>query len=189
MSELLLDAKIVAIAHALERAKLPYAFGGAIALAYYAAPRGTEDIDLNAFIPVERAEALLAPLRALGVDAAATDPEPPTHQRTLRWDHTPIHVFFSYDALHERCRERAREVPFADDTIRILGAEDIVIFKVVYDRPKDRAEVREVLLCLGERFDAAYAIAWLERILGRDDARVARFRAALAELAGAQRAG
>jgi hypothetical protein len=38
---------------------------------------------------------------------------------------------------------------------------------------------------LGERFDAAYTIEWLERLLGMDDARVARFRAAVAELSSA----
>ena len=48
--------------------------------------------------------------------------------------------------------------------------------------PKDRAEVREVLLCLGERMDVVYTIGWLERILGREDARVTRFREAAADL-------
>lgn len=185
MSELLLDAKVAAIARALGAAKVPYAFGGAIALAYYAAPRGTEDIDLNAFLPAEAAESVIAALRPLGIEGPEAGTEMPTHQLNLRWEHTPVHVFFSYDPFHDRCRDRAREVPFADGRIRILGAEDITIFKVVYDRPKDRAEVREVLLCLGERFDAAYTIEWLERLLGTDDARVARFRAALAELSNA----
>jgi hypothetical protein len=46
----MLDGKVMRIAQALEQAQIPYAFGGAIALAYYAAPRGTEDIDINVFL-------------------------------------------------------------------------------------------------------------------------------------------
>ena len=44
---MLLDEKIVAIGRALEAADIPHAFGGAQALAYYATPRATHDIDLN----------------------------------------------------------------------------------------------------------------------------------------------
>jgi hypothetical protein len=73
-------------------------------------------------------------------------------------------------------------VPFAGGEIWILSAEDITIFKVIYDRPKDRVEVREALLCMGERMDTAYPIEWLERILGSEDARVTRFRGAVVEL-------
>ena len=103
-------------------------------------------------------------------------------QRVLLWEHTPIHVFFSYDPFHESCKARARQVPFADGEISILSAEDITIFKVIYDRPKDLAEVREVLLCMGERMDVEYMVGWLERILGSEDTRVRSFRAATAEL-------
>jgi hypothetical protein len=70
--------------------------------------------------------------------------------------------------------------------IRILSAEDITIFKVIYDRPKDRAEVREVLLCMGEQMDVTYTIEWLERILESEDERVTRFRGAVAELVSAR---
>lgn len=182
MTELLLDAKVMGIARALERAHIPYAFGGAIALAYYAAPRGTEDIDVNVFLEAEAAGTCLEELERLGIGSPAADRDMHDHQVVLSWEHTPIHVFFSYDPLHERCRARARRVPFAEGEIWILSAEDITIFKVIYDRPKDRAEVREVLLCMGERMDVVYTIGWLERILGHEDARVTRFREAAADL-------
>ena len=174
------------IARALGRARIPYAFGGAIALAYYAAPRGTEDIDVNVFLGPEEAGTCFEELERLGIGSPAADRDMHHHQVVLSWEHTPIHLFFSYDPFHGSCKARARQVPFADGEIWILSAEDITIFKVIYDRPKDRAEVREVLLCMGERMDVAYTIGWLERILGSEDARVTRFRGAVAELVSAR---
>jgi hypothetical protein len=185
VTDLLLDSKVMGIAKALEHARIPYAFGGAIALAYYAAPRGTEDIDVNVFLNAEEAGTCLEELERLGIESSAADRDMHDHQVVLSWKHTPIHLFLSYDPFHESCKARARQVPFTDGEIWILSAEDITVFKVIYDRPKDRAEVREVLLCMGERMDVAYTIGWLERILGSEDARLTRFRGAVAELVAA----
>lgn len=183
MTDSLLDTKVMAIAQALEKSQIPYAFGGAIALAYYAAPRGTEDIDVNVFLKAEQAATCFEALERLGIIGSPTaDRDVQHHQVVLFWEYTPIHVFFSYDSLHESCKARARQVPFAEGEIWILSAEDIAIFKVIYDRPKDLAEVREVLLCVGERMDVEYTIGWLERILGSEDTRVTSFREATADL-------
>jgi hypothetical protein len=182
----MLDGKVMGIAQTLEHARIPHAFGGAIALAYYAAPRGTEDIDVNVFLRVEEAGTCLQELERLGIGSPAADRDAHDLQVILSWEHTPIHLFFSYDPFHASCEARVRKVPFADGEIWILSAEDTAIFKVIYDRPKDRAEVREVLLCMGEQMDVAYTFGWLERILGREDARVTRFQAAVAELVPAR---
>ena len=40
----------------------PHAFGGALALAYYAEPAATIDIDLNVFVAVDRFDDVAAPL-------------------------------------------------------------------------------------------------------------------------------
>ena len=55
-----LAERVVALDAAL--ADVPHAFGGALALAYYAEPRATIDIDLNVFVPAERFEDVAAPL-------------------------------------------------------------------------------------------------------------------------------
>jgi len=179
-----LDAQVASIGEALERAGIAYAFAGAIALAFYAAPRATEDVDVNVFVPIEEAEAVRAALAPLGVAGELAASDRARHRMTLSWHRTPIHLFFAYDPFHEACRARAREVPYGDARIRVLSAEDITIFKVVYDRPRDRREVREVLLCMGERLDVGYTLGWLDRLLGAEDRRVADFRAGVAALRG-----
>ena len=68
-----LDEKMVAIERAFETADIAHAFGGANALAYYATPRATVDIDVNIFAPASRAGEVLASLGALGATVDAPD--------------------------------------------------------------------------------------------------------------------
>jgi hypothetical protein len=178
---LLLDEKVIALERALAEARVPHAFGGALALAYYGTPRGTVDIDLNVFVPAERAGPVLERLAALGVATRGADALreiAARGQTRLRWDGTPLDLFFSYDALHESAMKRRRTVPFGDDAeIPILSAEDLAVFKALFDRPKDWTDLREMLFAEGARFDADYALRWLRRILPAEDERLRRFEA------------
>jgi hypothetical protein len=180
---LALDEKVAALEAALEAAAIPHAFGGALALAYYAAPRGTHDIDLNVFISEKRAERVLATLADLGVAAGGAAPLRAVRDRgqvRVHWEHTPIDLFFSYDPLHDRCAERARRVPFGDGvTLPILSAEDLAIFKVIFDRAKDWTDIDEMLYALGAEFDSYYAMEWLRRILEAGDPRLLRIETVL----------
>lgn len=175
---LALDEKVAALEDALTAAKIPHAFGGALALAYYAAPRGTHDIDLNVFVSEKRAARVLARLADLGIAAGGTEPLRAVRDRgqvRVHWEHTPIDVFFSYDPFHDRCAERARRVPFGDGvTLPILSAEDLTVFKVLFDRSKDWTDIDEMLYALGAEFDGGYVMQWLRKILDGDDARLAR---------------
>jgi hypothetical protein len=129
------------------------------------------------------AAAVLDVLGALGVDAASATARRQLAERgqlRCRWEHVPIDLFFAYDALHARCRERALRVPFgAGASIPILSAEDLAIFKGLFDREKDWRDLRELLFALGGEFDAPYALDWLRRILAAGDERLARFEALL----------
>jgi hypothetical protein len=180
---LLLDEKIVAITRALEAARVPHAFGGALALAYYATPRATHDIDLNVFAASEEGERVLAALTPLGVappDAAQRQALRERGQLRCFWEHVPVDLFFAYDPLHERCRDRLLRVPFGGGVLLpILSAEDLAVFKVLFDRAKDWRDLAELLFALGPEFDAEYALGWLRRILAPNDERMVRFEAML----------
>jgi hypothetical protein len=181
---MLLDEKVALLARVLSEADVPHAFGGAIALAYYATPRGTRDVDINVFLPASAFDRVFAALLPLGV-------EPPTpamrrslerdEQVRLDWDATPLDLFFSYNELHDACVERQRKVAFGAERIAILSPEDLAIFKVLFARDKDWRDLQEMLLAQAPDFDATYAIGWLERIVARDDERLVRFRALVAE--------
>jgi len=176
-----LDEKVLALDRALADAGLPHAFGGALALAYYATPRGTVDIDVNVFVRADRAERVLGALEGVGVPPGGAGTRAEIRERgqtRLRWEGTPIDLFFSYDALHDRCQERLRVVPFGvGASLPILSAEDLAVFKAIFDRPKDWSDLGEVLYAQGPQFDAAYVLGWLRRILNADDPRLERFEA------------
>lgn len=175
---MLLDEKVALLTRALAAGDVPHAFGGAIALAYYATPRGTHDIDINVFLPASSLVAVLECLVPHGV-------EPPTkaqrrferdEQIRLWWDRTPIDLFFSYTELHAACVERQKKVPFGAERLPILSAEDLAIFKVLFARDKDWRDLDEMLFAQGRDFDEDYALGWLARILAPSDERLLRFR-------------
>ena len=173
MTALSLAERIIAIHAAL--ATVPHAFGGALALAYYAEPRATIDIDLNVFLPVERYDDVAAPLRTLGVnmDDEAAALVARDGQARVWWDETPVDLFFAYDAFHDAAARALRRVPFADGEIPILSPEHLVVCKAVFNRSKDWVDI-DAMLHLGRGLDAAEVLRWVGRIAGDEDPRYTR---------------
>jgi hypothetical protein len=173
-----LSEKVLLIEAALQAARLPHAFGGAIALAYYATPRATIDIDVNVFVAAERAGEVLAALTRLGAKEPSERESVRLRddgQTRIHWDKTPIDLFFSYDAFHDACLERRRAFPFGEgETIHVLAAEDLLIFKAIFDREKDWRDIAELVYSAMDELDTEWIAHWLDRIVGRDDERYRR---------------
>jgi hypothetical protein len=177
MNRMPLPDKVVAIDVAL--ADAPHAFGGAIALAYWAEPRATIDIDVNVFVPPDGYASVLDPLVALGADTTgAADAIGREGQARIMWDGTPIDLFFAYDAFHRAADVEAVEVPFADHTIRVLSPEHLTICKVVFDRPKDWIDI-DAMIMNGTPIRAAEVLRWVGRIAGDNDPRYQRIATVL----------
>ena len=179
MSALTLAQRVLAIDAALS--EVPHAFGGALALAYYAEPRATIDIDVNVFVPAEQFSEVAVPLGQLG--AAADDPSVAAlvqrdGQARVMWDATPIDLFFSYDAFHDAAGAARKVVPFGDESIPILAAEHLIVCKAVFNRPKDWVDIESVLRG-GAEIDVAEVLRWVARIAGDEDARYNRIVAVL----------
>lgn len=116
-----LPEKVTFIHHALDGAKIPHAIGGALALAYYAEPRATIDVDINVFVTTERWPEICEALAPLGVDVEVeVDDLNRDGQVRLWWDRNPVDLFFSYDPFHDAMQRSARKVPFNQETIPIL---------------------------------------------------------------------
>jgi hypothetical protein len=177
----------VLLLHAsLDAAGVPHAFGGALALAYWTAePRGTRDIDCNVFVSARESGPVLAALPSgVTIPADTVAVIAGAGQVRLWWGDTPLDLFFDYAPLHGAAAAGARRVPLAGTEIPVLGPVELVLFKALFDRTRDWADV-EAVLAAGSA-TAAELEQRLVALVGADDARVGRLaeaarRAALAE--------
>ena len=164
MTTLKFADRVVALDKAF--ARIPHAFGGAIALAYYAEPRATVDIDLNLFVAVDRYDTVAKRLVSLAIDATASavrEAIASEGQARVMWDGTPVDLFFAYDPFHDAAAQAKRRVPFADQTIPILSATHLMVCKVVFNRSKDWVDI-ESMLSYDTAVDPAEVLRWVGRI-------------------------
>ncbi len=167
-----LPDKVLAIDAALNG--IPHAFGGALALGYYAEPRSTVDVDLNVFVAPDESQVVLDRLESIGVEVAGADPGVASDgQVRVWWGRTPLDLFFSYDRFHDAAAVAVVDQPFAGGTVPVLAVEHLVVCKVVFDRPKDWVDL-DAIIERGTAIDAAEVLRWVGRFLGDDDPRYER---------------
>jgi hypothetical protein len=166
--------RLLAIRDALDGAGFAHAFGGAIALAYCTEePRGTRNVDVNVFADADRAADVLAALPA-GVVVNTVDIDAARRNGQVRvwWDDTPVDVFFDVHAFHDEAASGVRIVPFSGVSIPVLGCTALAVFKVVFNRTKDWADLEAMLEVDG--FDRSVVVGWAVRLFGPADDRTAR---------------
>jgi hypothetical protein len=178
-SPLIVLERAVDVHRRLDRAGIPHAIGGALALAYHVSQaRATNDIDLNVSANPKQPQRVFEllppdiPWTASDVAAVRRD-----GQVRLLWPipeggpAIPLDLFFPQHALHQAVDARAELVPMLDASVPILSATDLLVFKALFDRRKDWADIEE-LLRFGKP-DLDEARRWLVKIVGADDRRLA----------------
>jgi hypothetical protein len=169
--------KLLTVHQSLAAAAVPHAFGGALALAYCTAePRATMDLDVNVFLPPAQVDLVaegLAP--TVVVDAAARDAVLRDGQVRVWWGRTPLDLFFDVHDFHQLAKAHLRTVPFGDETIPVLGCDDLAVFKTLFARPKDWVDIET----MAAQLDGAYVTEWVTRLLGPDAPELARLHQAL----------
>lgn len=174
-----LGRRLLAIHDAFRGAGIPHAFGGAIALAYCTEePRGTRDLDVNVFVAPANAGPVLA---ALPQGVVATEDDGRRIERDgqvrLWWEDTPVDLFFDVHDFHRQVGAGIRSVSFLDRRVPVLACTDLVIFKAMFNRTKDWADIEEMVEA--GTVDADRALLWLTRLLGRADEVTLRLAALL----------
>jgi hypothetical protein len=171
--------KLFAIHDQLSKAGLAHAFGGAIALAYCVEePRGTRDLDVNIFVDASGAESALASLPG-GVRVGKKDIATVKRdgQARLDWDGTPIDVFLNNLPLHEAVASAVVWVRLEGREVPVLDCASLTIFKALFDRTKDWADIEEMAIATPEDIEEAAAV--LADLIGEDDPAHQRLRALL----------
>lgn len=171
-----LASRLLAIDRSLESGGIPHAFGGAIALAYCTEePRGTRDIDINVWVPVASAADVLEALPpGVAYDDGDAESIERDGQARLWWDDTPVDLFFSVHEFHTEAAGDIRSVRFEGQTIAVLGCEALAVFKALYNRTRDWADIEAMIDA--SALDCERVHAWLVRLLGSDDPATVKFQ-------------
>ncbi|MFZ2050930.1 MAG: hypothetical protein WAU69_08385 [Solirubrobacteraceae bacterium] len=180
----LLGERLLEIHDALSAAGLPHAFGGAIALAYCTQePRGTRDLDVNIFVSPAAAGAALAALPA-GVAVSPADVERAMRDGQVRlwWEETPIDIFLDVHDFHVEVAAGVRERPFMDRAIPVVDCTALAVFKALFDRTRDWADMEEMIAA--GSLDVSRATLWLRHFQGQESSAATRLEALCAGAAG-----
>lgn len=175
---MILAERLFAVHDAFTRARVPHAFGGAIALGFcIAEARGTRDLDVNIFLPTARFAEVLSALPA-PVVARPEDIETLRRddQVRLRWEDTPVDLFFMCHDFHDEVAARARTTPYEGRAIPVIDCGSLAVFKTMFNRTRDWADI-EAMVEIGS-FDFDWVLEWVHRLIGPGDSAAIR----LAEL-------
>ncbi|MBI2932193.1 MAG: hypothetical protein HYY16_11125 [Planctomycetes bacterium] len=149
----------------LEKLQLRRSYGGAIAYNYYGPPRLTQDVDVLVLVPDMKAAAFVEALAAAGCRHGDRDPQPIELRAVLNDLRSKAHlavfvckgirveVFFPWHPFHHRVLDRSPQRDLEGRPIRIHAAEDLIIFKKIFDRPKDIADIKAILLAQKGKLD------------------------------------
>ncbi len=175
MSEL--GDRLLAVHDGLERARIPHAIGGAIALGYCTLePRGTRDLDVNVFVGVDRVKEVFAALpEPVAISGLSLEHAERDGQVRLWWEQTPIDLFFSVLPFHEQVAAHVRRVSFEDRTIPVLGCVALAVFKAMFDRSRDWADIEAMIEA--RAIDVAETATRIRELEGADSERARRLLA------------
>lgn len=156
------SSSLIQVVHWLEdvfdRLGLERSYGGAIAYNYHGPPRLTLDVDVLVLLPALRTPAFLEQLRLGGclhgdsipvpIDVTSALPElrEGPHLATFRCRGVRVEIFTPWHPFHRRVLDRSPVRDLSGRPIRIHSAEDLIVFKKIFDRPKDLMDIRAMLL-------------------------------------------
>lgn len=162
-------AGLVDVLHWLEgvfdRLQLQRSYGGAIAYNYYGPPRLTQDIDVLALVPDLKAPSLVEELAGAGCLHGERHPRPVElrpvlddlrgkgHMAVFLYRGIRIEVFAPWHPFHHRVLERSPERDLEGRRIRVHAPEDLIVFKKIFDRPKDIGDIKAILMAQKGRLD------------------------------------
>lgn len=154
-----LDRAIDAITRVLESLHIEYAVVGGIANAIWGEPRATIDVDVTISVDNDVLSQTVAAI-AKQFQAAVADPTSFVQQtRVLPVDTDEgvrIDVIFALMPFELDAIRRARRVPLGGRVVAVATPEDLVLMKIVSERPRDLADAEALVRRRASTLDRAY---------------------------------
>lgn len=160
---------------ALERAAIPHAIGGALAMGVHGYPRGTLDVDVNVFVQLDQLDRVLDVLHEQGLSVdddeararAERDGMFVARLHGMRVDVFVPSIPFSWEA--ERTRVQLHQ---GERAYWFLAPEALCVFKLLFFRGKDRVDLERFVPARAGALDHPYVRRWMVDMMGDDDERV-----------------
>ncbi|HXC53288.1 MAG TPA: DUF6036 family nucleotidyltransferase [Candidatus Limnocylindrales bacterium] len=153
------ERAIADLARLLSAAAIPYMLIGGHANAIWGEPRATLDVDVTIWATEHQAEhvaAILEPAFQCLVE------QPVNFVRDVRvlpfrsLDGVRIDVIFGLLPFEKIAIGRARRVSIAGCDVQVCSPEDLILMKVISERPRDLEDARGVVLARYEDLDFDY---------------------------------
>jgi hypothetical protein len=150
---------LAGVARVCDRLSLPYMVIGGMANAVWGVPRATLDVDVSVWVESseisERIDALGQAFTILVPDPEAFVRE--THVLPLKDARgVRIDVIFAMLPYEQQAIRRAVQRDVLDTKVSFCTAEDLVLHKIISDRPRDIDDVRQVLARQSATIDRSY---------------------------------
>lgn len=163
---------------ALDERGIEYALGGALALGFWGRPRGTIDVDLTLFLSKDRPSELIWQLQEIGCEVSATRASQSLREHgfcSAHYGKTRVDVFVPTTPFYDQVKARRRRMQLGKDTVSVVDAECLVVFKLMFFREQDLLDIKETLRIQGDRFDRAWVREQIADMFGLRDLRVTRW--------------
>jgi hypothetical protein len=147
-------------------------------LAYWAQPRGTLDVDVTLFLPKDKPSEVVWLLQDIGCEISASAAVSSLREHSFcraELDGYRVDVFVPMTPFYEQARLRRKRVVLGQRTALVWDAETLTVFKMMFFRRKDLADVEAIL----REQKAAFARTWVREHLvdlyGARDPRVTQW--------------
>ncbi|MCK9264724.1 MAG: nucleotidyltransferase family protein [Deltaproteobacteria bacterium] len=157
---------LAALSKALQGRSIPYMVIGGQAILLYGEPRLTRDIDITLGVDADRLDDVLALARELSLRVLPDNVRdfvlqtmvlPCLHEESgIRVD-----FIFSFTPYEAQAIKRANRVQILGTEVCFASPEDMIIHKIFAGRPRDREDVRSILL-RNDDLDIPYIRSWLD---------------------------
>jgi predicted nucleotidyltransferase len=160
---------LAAVVELLDRLNFPYAVMGGIAVRAYAIPRATYDVDLTIAVEHSQVPELFVALKNL--DFAIPEPYEsgwvdrisgmPLLKLKRYYEETTLDVdlFLVESEFQKKVMKRRVQVDTEGQNYWMVTPEDLILFKLVADRPRDHVDVADMLF-MQDQLDLAYMRSW-----------------------------
>lgn len=155
-----LTRALLDLVQAFDRLAIPYAVMGGMAVRVYGIPRATYDIDFTAAIGLDRLGELFAAVLGLGytvpeqyesgwVDRVAGMPLV-KFRRYLSGQGVDVDVFLAESPFQQQLLARRRREHIEQTLVWFVSPEDLILLKLLAGRPRDIADVGDILFTQGQ---------------------------------------